>query len=90
MLKRISEADEILTHANMHVKKWVLSGNGSNVMVTLGGSSESILVDNPGEERMLGILWDPSKDVFKFVVRINLSPLKNKSRLDADLSQEEL
>ena len=78
MLQRIKEADEILNHANMHVKKWILSGDESDNMVTLGEASESILVDS-SEERMLGIMWDPNKDIFKFVVRINLSPLK-KSR----------
>ena len=39
---------------------------------------------------MVGILWDPKSDVFKFIVRINLSPLKKKSRTGPDLSKEEL
>ena len=41
-------------------------------------------------EGMLGIVWDAEKDVFKFLVRINLSPLKNKSRVGPDLSKSEL
>ena len=36
------------------------------------------------------MIWDAKRDVFKFVVRINLSPLKNKSRTGPDLSKAEL
>ena len=38
----------------------------------------------------MGIIWEPHEDVFKFVVCINLTPLKKKSRTGADLTQQEL
>ena len=41
-------------------------------------------------ERMLGVLWEPQSDTFRFSVRINLSPLKNKTRVGPDLSREDL
>ena len=46
--------------------------------------------DHSDGERMLGIIWDAERDVFRFLVRINLSPLKNKSRVGPDLSKSDL
>ena len=86
--KRTLEADTILKHANMHVKRWIFSGEGDQGLVGLGNAGDKVSVDGVEEERMLGILWDPVKDVFRFTVRINLSPLKNKSRTGPDLSKE--
>ena len=39
---------------------------------------------------MLGVLWVPETDVFRFTVRINLTPLKNKVRTGPDVSRSEL
>ena len=41
-------------------------------------------------DRVLGIIWNPKKDSFKLSGRINLSPLKKKSRIGPDLTKEEL
>ena len=90
ILQRTLEADKILKHANMHVKKWTYSGDMQAAEVTLGEASEVVLSSETEAERMLGIIWIPSKDVFKFTVKINLSQLKNKSRVGPDLSREEL
>ena len=88
--KRIAEADQILKHANMHVKKWVTSGETSTKEIEVGNTEDMTLMDNMEGERMLGINWNPRKDAFTFVVRINLSPLRNKARIGPDLSREEL
>ena len=39
---------------------------------------------------MLGVIWEPVADIFKFTVKINLSPLKNKARTGPDLSKSDL
>ena len=41
-------------------------------------------------ERVLGFVWQPVRDVFKFSVKINLSLSKKKSQTGPDLSKEEL
>ena len=86
--KRTIEADSILLHANMHVKKWVYSGDSQCESVEVGDTLNTAL--SLDLERMLGIPWDPYKDVFCFTMRINLSPLKNKSRTGPDLTKEQL
>ena len=40
-------------------------------------------------ERLLGILWDPKTDSFRFQVCINLYLLRMKSRTGPDLSREQ-
>ena len=52
------------------------------------GVSQSVEENN--EERMLGVSWYAKEDVFKFKVRINLSPLKKKVRLGPDLGRNDL
>ena len=90
LIKRTLEADQILNHANMRVKKWVFSGDGVDSIVRVGESPNSLLSESREVECMLGIIWEPHEDVIKFVVRINLTPLKNKSRTGADLTRQEL
>ena len=85
---RAEEADVILTHANMQVKRWVFSGDGEQIGI--GEVQENMSLEETTSERMLGIIWDPQEDVFKFKVRVNLSPLKKKSRLGPDLTKSEL
>ena len=86
--QRTEEADQILSHANMRIKKWVYSGDKCGE-VTIG-ETVSIGELDSGTERMLGVLWEPGKDVFKFSIKINLSSLKNKTRTGPDLTKEML
>ena len=75
----------------MRVKRWIFSGDSSQDPVQLG---EAEVISSSGSEpeleRMLGIIWDPRKDVFRFTVCINMSPLKNKSRVGPDLTKDQL
>ena len=87
--KRTMEADKILKHANMKVKQWVLSGDSQESAIEVG-EAVSVVLEDIDCERMLGIKWDPSRDVFRFSVNINLSPLRNKSRTGPNLSREQL
>ena len=85
---RVREADVILEHANMAVKKWIFSGDDEQV--DIGDLGDSVPEEETGAERMLGVIWDPKSDVFKFKVRINLSQLKKKIRAGPDLTKENL
>ena len=83
------KADLVLKHANMKVKRWVYSGDTLASPVDVGEVS-SVMSNDSECERMLGISWDPAKDVFHFRVRINLSTLKNKYRSGPDITKEML
>ena len=86
---RTREADEILSHANMKIKRWVYSGDPLS-SVEIGDCSEVLPIEDSGSERMLGLIWEPAEDVFRFQVRINLSNLKKKTRVGPDISKEDL
>ena len=89
LMERTKEADAILAHANMKVKKWIISGESLIQEVDMK-SMEVVSHQGSDGERMLGVMWIPDEDVFKFSVRINLSPLKNKSRIGPDLTKSQL
>ena len=88
VIERTKQADMILAHANMKVKKWVISGDKTDSVNM--GESEDCSTGEIETERMLGILWEPEKDIFRFRVRINLTSLKKKERLGPDLTKHEL
>ena len=83
---RTRQADQILKHANMEVKHWTYSGTQSGADISVNVVSH----DSSEGERMLGVMWEPVADIFKFTVKINLSPLKNKARTGPDLSKSDL
>ena len=86
---RTKEADIILKHANMKVKRWIVSGEGSE-RLELGDITGCLTMEDAPVERMLGIEWDSGKDCFVFKVHINLTPMKNKSREGPDLTKNDL
>ena len=86
--ERTSEADIILSHANMRVKQWTYSKE-SQMSIPVG-AVDVVQASSLEGERMLGVMWEPLRDVFKFSIKINLSPMKNKSRLEPDLCKEDL
>ena len=88
---RIKEADIILDHANMPVKGWIFSGDDDRKEeeIEMGDVTNCLTAEDQEMERVLGVLWCPKKDTFKFQVRINLSPMKKKSRSGPDLTRED-
>ena len=86
---RTLEADTILKHANMKVKHWMYSGKYGNSSKEVS-TVEVVSHDGAEGERMLGVYWKSGKDIFKFSMKVNLSPLKNKERSNPDLSKEDL
>ena len=82
------EADEILKYGGFRVKDWVYSGDSQPVEI--GELGNNLPLEEAGEERMLGVSWDPKEDTFRFKVRINLTPLKKKLRMGPDITKQEL
>ena len=87
---KMKEADIVLKHANMKVKGWVCSGDDNRGSMEMGDVTSCLTAEDEDTEKVLGILWCPKKDVFKFRVRINLTPMKKKSRTGPDLTKEDL
>ena len=65
--KLTADVDTVLAEGNFRVKKWIMSGDNlaSNVSVDM---SKEI------GQKVLGMLWIPTEDVFKFIVKLNFSP----------------
>ena len=73
-------------------KKLISSSNmltctlkSGSYLVGIGDLSSSVPIEDIEMERMLGIFWDPSAELFRFQVSINLSTLKRKSRVGPDI-----
>ena len=85
--ERTNEAVKILADAGMKVHKWIYSREDMETdSVEWGNLAE----DEIELERVLGIKWNPGREVFKFVVSINLHPIKKKARSGPPLTKEEL
>ena len=69
------------------VKNWVYLGDSHPVEIC--ELSNNLRLKEASEERMLGVSWDPKEDTFRFKVRINLSPLKKKLRMEPDITRQE-
>ena len=67
--------DEILDHADMPNKGWLYSGDESNAL--------PIGADAVGEkdDRVLGLLWDPTSDTFYFTVELDLQYRNEKGEI---------
>ena len=87
--EKTKQADEVLYHANMKVKQWIVSGDNQND-VEVRSLTNCLTREKAEVERVLGIIWNQQKDSFKLSVRINLSPLKKKSTVGPDVTKEEL
>ena len=85
LMQRTEEADEILAHAGMLVHKWIYSKESGTV--DMGNLTGKLTADEVELEKVLGIKWDAKKDVFRFIVSINLHPLKKKEHMGPPLSK---
>ena len=64
-LEKTRRLDEISDHAGMPNKGWKFTGDqGSDVLIGSGGDDT--------EEKVLGLIWEPSSDAFKFKVTIRI------------------
>ena len=64
--QKTDQMDEITAHAGMSNKGWTYSGDVSSdfEIGCDGGESE--------EEKVLGLLWDPKTDMFRFRTKLKL------------------
>ena len=69
--RKTDQMDEITAHAGMSNKGWTYSGDISSDIEIGGYSGES------EEEKVLGLLWDPKTDMFRFQTKL-------KVRVDSD------
>ena len=61
--KRTEEADIILKHAGMKVKRWVYSGDDVGAL-QIGDVDNGLPLEEVAcVERMLGVVWNPKEDV---------------------------
>ena len=77
-----SGIEAILEKGGFKLKGFVMSGDSSEESLSLLGTGEL--------GRILGIGWDPSRDVFIVIVRINLSKKRKTAKRDKDLTYEEI
>ena len=73
---------EILDRGGLHVKGFVISGEASEEAISLLGSGDV--------SRVLGVTWNPTKDVFSITVKINISKKYIGARKEPDLTFEEI
>ena len=79
---KTKQMDQITHHAGMHNKGWTFSGDADkpeNVQI----GKENVA---DGEERVLGLLWDPKVDVFKFNVQLKLKFSEEDKLVDVLIS----
>ncbi|XP_038055192.1 uncharacterized protein LOC119727399 [Patiria miniata] len=80
---RATEIDRLIKPGNFAVKKWVFSGEDSDTADQEWPSAES-------SEKVLGVSWNPKKDVFHFITKINFTPKKNRKRQGPDLKNDQI
>ena len=76
-----SGIEEILNKGGFKIKGFITSG---------GKSDDLSLLPYSGMESVLGVWWNPEKDVFRVKVRINLSKKSRQARTSEDLKIEEI
>ena len=97
--KITDEIDKILNRGGFKIKGWVMSGQnqGQELGIRAQGHENQHLVQvtdtNPDVTelgRVLGMGWNPFKDVLCYRVKPNFSKKKRKVRTQPDLSQQEI
>ena len=78
MVEKTRRLDEIAEHAGMPNKGWTFSGDPSSE-VPIGGESEE------KEDKVLGVLWLPSSDAFKFKVVLMLKKGSEEMIITTDI-----
>lgn len=73
--KNVGEIDTILKAGGFPVKQWIMSGRQVK---------QSIVELH--EEKILGIIWEPERDVFKFKAKLNFFPKVKGIYKDKDLT----
>ena len=74
--------EEILLKGGFMVKHWIISAAFSQSI------AESYNIIQSEKERVLGMVWDPSKDSFHFHVKLNFSKKWKNTHVEPDLNKD--
>lgn len=77
----IHDTEKILAQGSFRVKHWIISGHYENCNVNV--------IDSDCE-KILGLKWNPKKDIFSFTVKVNFSPRMRKIRSGPNLDRDEI
>ncbi|XP_045105485.1 uncharacterized protein LOC123500995 [Portunus trituberculatus] len=77
----LREIEFVLGQGGFKVKHWILSGAHNPSKLDLAETQK---------EKVLGVVWEPNRDVFVFSVKINFSPKHRKTHTGPDLKPDNL
>ena len=80
--KLMHDINSVLDEGSFKIKHWIMSGNDT--------PNEMLNLSTANEEKVLGLNWDPNKDVFSFKIKLNFSKKHKKVREKPNLSRSEL
>ena len=80
--KLIRDAEKILSFGNFKIKHWIVLGINTDVSDINLHSSE--------KEKILGIVWIPKEDEFKYRVRVNFSGKQCKVHTGPDMTKDDI
>ena len=81
---KTEQMDEITTHAGMRNKGWTFSGDDVCPDIQIGSE-----VSDVEEERVLGLLWVPKTDNFRFQAKLRLKVSSGEGTLDVLINSED-
>ena len=82
--QKTNQMDEITTHAGMKNKGWTYSGDETCPEIEIVSE-----VGDAEEEKVLGLLWDPKTDTFKFQAKLKLKINLGNHQVDITISSED-
>ena len=65
----IGNIERILEKGNFKIKHWIVSG----LKDEYPKPRKDILISQPSEKKVLGLIWEPIVDVFKFTINLNFN-----------------
>ncbi|XP_071525744.1 uncharacterized protein [Panulirus ornatus] len=79
----MKEIERVVAQGGFKIKHWILSGDHSPVNIRLD-------LAEIHKEKVLGVVWEPKRDVFVFEVKVNFSPKHRKVHIGPDIKQDDL
>lgn len=79
----MKEIELVTAQGRFKIRQWILSGDHSSVDSRLD-------LAEIHKEKVLGVVWEPKRDVFVFRVKINFSPKHRKVHTGSDLKPDDL
>ena len=80
--RTIAETNEILSEGGFQIRHWVVSGDSSE--------DEFLNILKTDKEKVLGLNWNPKKDLFFYVIKINFSNKVRNVRVEPSIRRSEI